>query len=949
MRNLLKTIIILLLLILPFAVTAQQDIYSSCEFEIFEDVKYFKLSSVASVHKLTLQWNDTEKSVKTSYNGKNIIFNTVSDIVYINNDKYYFGDIRLYNGYTYIPSDAASIFNEGYTAYLLNEPIEYKYINGKITKIDSTTDKMQISLLKKYDINQLGYFCVDEFAKLFNINPIKSVDNDYIMLRGNDHEIYFYPQTDYVYLDGAYFTAGDIIFQEDKFYAPDKLLQYLIEIFLPEFSKTQESPIDAMDNTDVTYTTYIFDNSNKKYVSMNEVSRINGYNFQWYYVNKYAQIKTLDSTYFILVPTNIIMKNDVVISSYSVKEEHDIVYIEYDALNIFGLIKAQTPKQEDVIEPSRNELVPLRQFADSINATVLWDDVSFSAIVTHQDVKYVFDIKNKKLFVQGLEVSGYEYKYENGITHVNTSIEELFLKKMILSEKKDTNDLVIIKGTPITVKTHYPLHNPERIVVDLLNAEQLKIGSINGQYFNNIRLLNDENGIKRIVFDLKDSCDYEIKNNKGYIEIKLMEKGVKLEEQSVPSPGVEKPKDPIQNEDIPKTTKNKASITMSLDKVNINISKYDGYEIKRISDPNRIVLFIPNAYSETKALASAQGSRYITSMNTIQDDFGLYIEIELTNQCRYELIKKSNTELVLEIYSQKILNMSYYNSSDRKYIMLMGMSLSDKYGIVNSNVIIENKHLITDISFIDASYRLTAGVLYINDDYIEKIQVNRNNEQVKITIYAKQPMNFYFNSEKSSYTNINLLPVNNEYEHCVVIDAGHGGYDPGAVAGTIYESTLNLSIAKKVEEILENNKIKVFMTRKTDEYVGLYERAHIANNLKASIFVSIHSNAFSNAGYKGIMTLVYPSQSKSTGLSGKSLGAILQKNMIVLTQAINRGVIDRPNLVVLKSTKMPAALVECGFMTNAEELAALQTDEYQDILAQSIAKGIMESLNANWK
>ena len=238
-------------------------------------------------------------------------------------------------------------------------------------------------------------------------------------------------------------------------------------------------------------------------------------------------------------------------------------------------------------------------------------------------------------------------------------------------------------------------------------------------------------------------------------------------------------------------------------------------------------------------------------------------------------------------------------------------------------------------------------MLYVNDEFVEKIQIKRVDEQVTMLIFAKQPLQIYMNSARSTYTNINLLPVDNTYSGCVVIDAGHGGYDPGAVANSIYESAINLSVAKKVEQILISEGIKVFMTRNTDVYVGLYERAHVANMIKASLFVSIHSNAFTNTSYKGIMTLVYPSTDQSINITGKSFGKKIQNNLVSITGANDRGVIDRSNLVVLNSTKMPAALIECGFMTNPDELAALQTDEYQNILAQGIARGIIDSMSGN--
>ncbi|HRR36928.1 MAG TPA: N-acetylmuramoyl-L-alanine amidase, partial [Clostridia bacterium] len=116
-------------------------------------------------------------------------------------------------------------------------------------------------------------------------------------------------------------------------------------------------------------------------------------------------------------------------------------------------------------------------------------------------------------------------------------------------------------------------------------------------------------------------------------------------------------------------------------------------------------------------------------------------------------------------------------------------------------------------------------------------------------------------------------------------------------------------------------------------------------NLNASLFVSIHSNAFTNSSLKGIMTLVYPVSANNSKITGKSLGRTIQRNLVNITGAADRGVIDRPNLVVLNSTKMPAALVECGFMTNPDELKALQSEEYQDILARGIVRGILDTLN----
>lgn len=953
MKNILKTLLILILLIIPFSVSAQQEIYSSCEYIIFENHKYYKLSSIASVHNLTLQWNDSDKSVMTAYNGKKIVFNTANDIVYINGERYYFGDIILNKGFTYISEDSITIFNEGYTAYLLNSNSNIKYIEGKITRIDvDNDDKLTITDLKKYDLNQSLYFCIDEFADMYNIVPQKSADNDYIMISNGNIEMYFYVQTDYVGYNGSYFTSGDILIKDGKFYAPETVIQFMLDVFLPDFaSSINDSYVVTADNKDK-YTTYIFDDTNIKYVSLKEVSTIHGYKYQWYYVNKYAEVKTSNSIYYILVPTNVIMKENNINNTYRVKEENDIVYIEYDALSLFGLIDSvintennegkEIGNSKNTIEEdmdytdSTSDFIPVRQLSQKVGGSISWDDATFRATLAVNDVKYIFDTKNMRLFINEIEIENPKFKFENGITLVNTSFEQFIYSSSVFHKITDNCDILMIKSLNGKIKTHYALSSPNRIVVDLLNVDTIDNTKQIGTNFNDIRIIEDGN-IKRLVIDLKDKANYEIIQYGGYIKIVISSKTTLDETTKIDN----------KASDIIEIPENEIKISTQKDQVKILTAKYEGYTISRISDPNRIEIFIPDTYCEESMLLPAEASRYIKTINTRYEEKGSYVSIVLTNQCRYEILEKSSTELLINIYSQKITNMSYLNSSDRKYIQITGIALADQYGKVNSNVKITYDNLVTEIYFIDTAYRLTAGVLYVNDEFIEKIQIKRVDEQVRMLIYAKQPLQIYMNSARLTYTNINLLPVDNTYSGCVVIDAGHGGYDPGAVANSIYESKINLSVAKKVEQILISEGIKVFMTRNTDDYVGLYERAHIANMIKASLFVSIHSNAFANTSYKGIMTLVYPSTDQSTNITGKSFGKIIQNNLIRITGANDRGVIDRPNLVVLNSTKMPAALIECGFMTNPDELAALQTDEYQNILAQGIARGIIDSMSGN--
>lgn len=177
----------------------------------------------------------------------------------------------------------------------------------------------------------------------------------------------------------------------------------------------------------------------------------------------------------------------------------------------------------------------------------------------------------------------------------------------------------------------------------------------------------------------------------------------------------------------------------------------------------------------------------------------------------------------------------------------------------------------------------------------------------------------------------------------IVLDPGHGGSDPGAVAGGINEKDLNLQVSKILKDMLSEAGLTVYMTRSEDKYVGLYTRASIANDLNADLFISIHHNASTNSGAHGVMTLYYPT-SKEQKMNGRKLAEIVQKNLVDTLKEKDWGIIPRPNLVVTRETRMPAILAELGFMTNKAELGKLVTYEYQKQAAQALYKSIIEAL-----
>ena len=175
----------------------------------------------------------------------------------------------------------------------------------------------------------------------------------------------------------------------------------------------------------------------------------------------------------------------------------------------------------------------------------------------------------------------------------------------------------------------------------------------------------------------------------------------------------------------------------------------------------------------------------------------------------------------------------------------------------------------------------------------------------------------------------------------VVIDAGHGGKDPGANRkGLPAEKTIVLDTARRVAQLLEQQGVRVIMTRSDDRFIELARRAEIANKAKADLFVSIHVDAAANRRAQGATMYVAKASSReSRALARRLVGSV--KPCV----SVSRGV-RRKDLRVLVDTDMPAVLVEMGYISHRGEARKLARASHRDRLAKAIAAGVHAHLSA---
>lgn len=190
----------------------------------------------------------------------------------------------------------------------------------------------------------------------------------------------------------------------------------------------------------------------------------------------------------------------------------------------------------------------------------------------------------------------------------------------------------------------------------------------------------------------------------------------------------------------------------------------------------------------------------------------------------------------------------------------------------------------------------------------------------------------------------------------IILDAGHGVPDEGAASdGGVTEAAINLSIAKKVKILLEQAGNKVILTRENENAIydsncntikqmkvsDIKNRVKIGNESSADIFVSIHQNKIPQKQYWGWQTFF-----KENNEDSKKLATCIQNGLNNSIKKENKRVpLKIQNIYIMDNINIPTTIVECGFLSNNEEEKLLQTDEYQNKLAEGIYIGIMEYFN----
>lgn len=360
-------------------------------------------------------------------------------------------------------------------------------------------------------------------------------------------------------------------------------------------------------------------------------------------------------------------------------------------------------------------------------------------------------------------------------------------------------------------------------------------------------------------------------------------------------------------------------------------------KITRYSSPERVVLDFPGAsFSRLgstvplggKSVEQVRYANYDADTARVVLDIKDKTQVMVMSSEKGILIraeKSENESIVYDAFSERV----YF---DKAYVG-SGKKTDNGYSVAFTNMGLQSQKI------------------EIHDGKIYEIIISKTPTGCTVVVDGSNKLTYtaekgFYKSDSPIVDTKPTAPSVNEGAKIVVVDAGHGGNDPGAVGynssgkAAAYESHINLAVAKKVGEKLTQKGIKVIYTRDTDTYITLAGRSEVANTSGCSLFVSIHCNSIDNGSVNGTQVYYHPASE-----TGTLLAKNIYNKMVALTGLAPKGTQNGSHLYVIRTTSSPAVLVETAFISNEKDRNYLLSESGQDTMAEAIVQGILETLN----
>ncbi len=623
------------------------------------------------------------------------------------------------------------------------------------------------------------------------------------------------------------------------------------------------------------------------------------------------------------------------------------------------------PIQSDVppILYNSRTLVPVRFVANYLNADISWNQEKYEATIKTQEKEIILKINSSDVIING-KVEKLPYNVPAKLINDRTMVPLRFVSEAlgfdvgwipetwtgtIDYKKQDVTNVSIVENegrlpkirietTGLVSYKDIFLEDPYRLVIDIprsnlnienkeiidsrgilkLDVQKYSIKEIRASQFS----INPD--ITRVVIELDRDISYNVNVSDKQIQIDFTNKvsNIKLE-----------------------TIEGKKGIVI------YNTNRPD-YNIIRLYEPDRIVVDLLDSLLEMNDNKLGIETEFIKGIRTSQfKPDSLYNEHDKIVRVVLDLKEKEikphlttrveDNKIILFLDDDGLKNIDFEKLEDGSRLLKIK---ADKR--MNYHVKYDEDGKVMTIKFLKKYANLGNGIIEIRDELIDYIKVESIGDYNKVSMKVKKDILYdILSSVKDDEIKIKFNDKVKKYsDKLIVIDAGHGGKDPGTICPItkIKEKDLALKYALSLEKRLRELGFKTLLIRNRDEYIDLYDRAEKANRSNGDAFISIHFNAHDDKDISGIQTLYCPSYLSDVKTEDNyPFAETIHEELLKATGAVDRGIKRRPKLVVVRETKMVAVLLELGFVTNPNEEKRIITQEYKDKAIQGIVNGII--------
>ncbi len=552
-------------------------------------------------------------------------------------------------------------------------------------------------------------------------------------------------------------------------------------------------------------------------------------------------------------------------------------------------------------------MMPVRGLADALQCSTTWDDPTRTVNI-----------------VQGVQA---EEQKKTESEDSDKESEEPALQKVKAIDQEKGSQVYMMQFTKPVDKITEVLSGSEKVVLEFADTvclDTAKQPVADGRYVSQITVENVGEQGTRITFAFTENQSYELSQSIDGTQVFLSIDKARVEDISGEY-------DEKENEDI----------------IRIWGKGLQDAKVTLTDEPKNVIVEIPNGVSAWEKPIKTEKMKFVQHASaSMREGTTLYLAFSVAETASLEQ-KISDKEILLRITGSledtqngQIPEGIFYDS--RKNVLYL--EKEKEFDV--RDVVQKDRYLEGYFELIlpgDYSHVYRNGTYAVGNDVLKDIQVSTVGGKTVLHFNQNRISAYEIEDEKDRYA-VYVKNPKEVYDKVLILDAGHGGKDPGTIGNGLNEKDMALDVVKKTAEALKGSGVQVYLTRDSDIYPENTTRIGIANQI-ADALVTVHMNSGPIAAHGTEMLYKdYPTDDASK-LTSKKLATIMQKNVVAATGNADRGLKLRTDLLILNQAKVPAIFAEIVFLTNPNDALKIASEAYQEQVALGLARGIQEAMS----